>query len=135
MGTYLVCMLVGYTLTVLIETVVLLLALSRRHPMKARLFAGVWLTACTYPIVWLVLPGLFEERQRYLIVAELFAPVAECALFWLAFIRTQEPCKRATIRDFAAIIVANLASFGLGEVFISAGGYEAIVGEHYKSMR
>ncbi len=135
MGMYLTCMLVGYTLTVIIETVVLLLGLSRRHAIKTRLFAGVWLTACTYPIVWLVLPDLFNERQRYLIVAEIFAPVAECVLFWFAFIRNKERSKWATVRDFAAIIVANLASFGLGEVFIAAGGYEAILGEPYKSIR
>jgi hypothetical protein len=39
-----------------------------------------------------------------------FAPVAECALFWLAF------GKEARWRDFVAIVVANLASFLLGEV-------------------
>jgi hypothetical protein len=42
-----------------------------------RLFAGAWLTACTYPVVWLVLPPLFEERSLYLLAAETFAPVAE----------------------------------------------------------
>ena len=62
----------GYLLTILIETPVLCIGLSSRHPLKRKLLAGVWLTACTYPIVTLVLPLLFapDRRVRYLIVAE-----------------------------------------------------------------
>jgi hypothetical protein len=108
---------VGYLFTILIETPILVIGLSRRHPLKRKLFAGVWLTACTYPIVTLVLPLLFAEHSRmlYLLVAETFAPVAECALFWLAF-GEREPLGQASMwRDFGAIIVANLASFGIGE--------------------
>lgn len=106
----------GYLLTILIETPILVIGLSRHHPLKRKLIAGVWLTACTYPIVTLVLPLLFASNSRavYLIVAETFAPVAECVLFWLAFGNKQ--VDRSMLRDFAAIIVANLASFGVGEV-------------------
>ena len=86
---YLLEMLVGYLLTVVIETAVLLALLSRRHSIGVRLFAGIWLTACTYPVVWLVLPSLFEERWLYLVVAETFAPAAECLLFWFAFVKHQ----------------------------------------------
>ena len=39
----------GYLLTILIETPILLVGLSKRHPIKRRLLAGLWLTACTYP--------------------------------------------------------------------------------------
>jgi hypothetical protein len=108
-------MLAGYTLTVAVETAVLLVALSRRHPVRARLFAGAWLTACTYPVVWLVLPPLLPDRTAYLVVAETFAPVAECVLFWLAFAKPLPPDRRATTRDVLAIVLANLASFGIGE--------------------
>jgi hypothetical protein len=108
----------GYLLTILIETSILLVGLSRRHPIKRKLFAGVWLTACTYPIVVLVLPLLFAPEQRvlYLVVAETFAPVAECVLFWLAFGNHESVGRGSMWRDFTAIIVANLASFGIGEV-------------------
>lgn len=117
MSSYLQLMLVGYLLTITIETAVLLALLSRRHPVRVRLFAGVWLSACTYPVVWLVLPSLFAERWLYLLVAETFAPVAECMLFWFAFVRRiPRTAHRATLRDFMAIVLANLASFGLGEV-------------------
>jgi hypothetical protein len=107
----------GYLLTILIETPILCVGLSRRHPLRRKLFAGVWLTACTYPIVTLVLPLLFsaESRSLYLVVAETFAPVAECILFWLAFGK-DEVLDKASIRDFLAIIVANLVSFGIGEI-------------------
>src|SRR4029453_8939724 len=77
----------GYLLTISIETPILCVGLSRRHPLTRKLLAGVWLTACTYPVVTLVLPLLFSPNSRglYLVVAETFAPVAECVLFWLAF--------------------------------------------------
>ena len=108
----------GYLLSILIETPILLIGLSRRHPFRRKLFAGVWLTACTYPIVVLVLPLLFAPDQRalYLVVAETFAPVAECVLFWLAFGNREEVGTRSMWRDFMAIIVANLASFSVGEL-------------------
>ncbi len=147
MSEYLLAMLVGYVLTVLIETLVLFALLSRRHPVRVRLFAGLWLTACTYPVVWLVLPGIFEERWTYLTIAEIFAPVAECLIFWFAFVR--RPAKKpveivadewsvvpqslppvsrwATPRDMAAITLANLCSFGFGEVLHAQGWFDAIL--------
>jgi hypothetical protein len=108
----------GYLLTILIETPILVLGLSKRHSLKRKLLAGVWLTACTYPIVLLVLPLLFDRSSRatYLIVAETFAPVAECILFWLAYGKREEVGRQSMWRDFASIVVANLASFLAGEV-------------------
>lgn len=108
---------VGYLFTVALETPVLWLLLSPRHTARRRLFAGLWLTACTYPVVVLVLPPLFSESSRaaYLVVAEVFAPAAECALFWLAFGREKEASAASLWRDFAAITAANLLSFLAGE--------------------
>lgn len=108
----------GYLLTIAIETPILFFALSPHHPKRHRLIAGLWLTACTYPIVTLVLPLLLENYSRgvYLLVAETFAPVAECLLFWLAFGSGAELGRRSMWRDFAAIVAANLASFVAGEV-------------------
>jgi hypothetical protein len=133
----------GYLFSIIIETPILLIGLSPRHPFQRKLFAGIWLTACTYPIVVIVLPEVFDPRDdrfRYLLVSETFAPVAECFLFCLAFwewkpgnglrtipalggLPTQVPesgndpsARWAFIRDMIAITLANLASFGLGEV-------------------
>ncbi|MFL6257515.1 MAG: hypothetical protein ACJ74T_21115 [Pyrinomonadaceae bacterium] len=113
----------GYLFTVAVETPVLVLFLSKRHALKRRLFAGLWLTACTYPVVVLVLPPLFADTSRalYLAVAETFAPVAECALFYLAFGRKESG--GATWRDFAVIIAANLLSFLAGEVLSAYGWF------------
>jgi hypothetical protein len=105
---------IGYLLTIAIETPILVFGLSAQHNFKRRILAGIWLTACTYPIVTLVLPLLFVNRSRalFLLVAEVFAPVTECALFWLAF-----GSKEGSIRrDWLVIVVANLASFGIGEL-------------------
>jgi hypothetical protein len=109
---------VGYLLTILIEAPILLLGLSGKLTVRQRLLCGVWLTACTYPIVVLVLPTLFygSLRWQYLAVAETFAPAAECLIFWLAFRGRGILETFDWLRCIAAIILANLASFGAGEV-------------------
>ena len=109
---------VGYLTTILIETPVLLFGLPGKLSLKQKLGCGVWLTACTYPVVVLVLPLLFGNSSRfaYLVTAETFAPVAECALFWAAFGDERELGRASMWRDFAAITAANLLSFALGEL-------------------
>lgn len=108
---------IGYIATILIETPILLFGLSAKLSFKQKLLCGVWLTACTYPIVVLVLPAIFWDYSRvlYLAVAETFAPAAECLLFWFAF-RGKDSLTADWIRSFVAIIIANLASFGIGEI-------------------
>ena len=115
---------IGYLFTILIETPVLLIALPKKVSITQRLSLGVWLTACTYPIVVLVLPAIFfgQSRASYLVVAETFAPVGECFLFWLAY------CNHGLlpgdwVRSFIVIAIANLASFGLGEVLNNYGWF------------
>ncbi len=116
-------LLFGYLLTVAVETPVLFLFLSKHHKPKRRLFAGLWLTACTYPVVVLVLPTLFADSSRalYLAVAETFAPAAECVLFYLAF--GGRGSVGVTRRDFAAVVGANLLSFLAGEVLNAYGWF------------
>jgi hypothetical protein len=108
----------GYLLSILIETPILVIGLSGRHPLRRKLLAGLWLTACTYPIVVLALPMALASwsRPSYLVVAEIFAPVAECILFWLAFGNEEAVSTTSIWRDFGAILIANLASFLGGEV-------------------
>ena len=115
----------GYLLSILIETPILLIGLSKRHSVRRKLFAGVWLTACTYPIVVLVMPLALAgvSRGRYLAVAETFAPAAECILFWLAYGEAAQVGKASMWRDFVTIAVANLASFLGGEVMNAYGWF------------
>ena len=106
----------GYLLTILLETPVLLVGLSQQHSWQRRLAAGIGLTAFTYPIVVLVLPLLLGNFPTwvYLAVAEVFAPVGECLLFWLAFGGNLR--QSSTQRDFLAILLANITSFLAGEL-------------------
>ena len=119
-GRYLILMCIGYFITIAVETAILIVALSKRHPMRHRIFAGIWLTACTYPVVWLVLPAMIDPSTHhalYLWVAETFAPTAECILFWFAFCRKKPPVpngRNDLLRDMIAIVAANLASFAAG---------------------
>jgi hypothetical protein len=109
----------GYVLTVLIETPVLIFGLSKRHTMRDRLFAGIWLTACSYPVVALVIPYFvnpFTNRFLYLLLAETFAPISECIFFWLAFGDRAELGRRSMYRDLGVVVLANLCSFGFGEL-------------------
>lgn len=107
----------GYLLTILIETPILVVGLPGKLDLRQKLLCGAWLTACTYPVVVLVLPTLFfgVARWKYLAVAETFAPVGECLVFWAAF-RGSDLRTPDWLRSFAAIVAANLASFGFGEV-------------------
>ncbi|HEY2848057.1 MAG TPA: hypothetical protein VGI80_09585 [Pyrinomonadaceae bacterium] len=109
---------IGYLFTIAIETPVLLIGMSPKVTIRQRLLFGVWLTACTYPIVILVMPAIFWDTSRalYLFVAETFAPVAECALFWLASRKRTDLTTVDWIRCLVVIVLANLASFGAGEV-------------------
>lgn len=109
---------VGYLITILIETPILFAGLSPRLSVRQKLLCGIWLTACTYPIVVLVLPALFfgEPRWQYLAVAETFAPLGESIIFWLAFRSKHLLQPGDWIRSFIAIVIANLASFGIGEI-------------------
>lgn len=108
---------IGYLFTIIIETIVLLIGLSPKITLKQKFACGAWLTACTYPIVVLVLPNLITSSQfLYLLVAETFAPLAECILFWLAFRDKSDLTSNDWIRCFIAITLANLASFGIGEI-------------------
>jgi hypothetical protein len=120
-----------YLITIAIETPILLVGLSKRHSLRVRVFSGVWLTACTYPVVFLVLPmafGLHDDANAdrhgvYLAVAEVFAPLAECLLFWAAFGQREKTWTRSMWCDMVAITVANAASFVLGEVMNHQGWF------------
>lgn len=118
-ANFLIRMFECYLLTIAIETAVLFVGLSARHSIRVKVFTGIWLTACTYPVVWMVLPPFFPERGLYLLVAETFAPLAECGLFWFAFLRDR-PRDRLFLQDMLAIVAANLASFGAGELIYAA---------------
>jgi hypothetical protein len=102
-------LILGYLATIAVETPVLVFGLSSRHSLRTKLFAGWWLTACTYPIVILALPAL--TGNTYTLVAETFAPLAEALLFlWIV--------PDASPRDLAAVVGANVASFLAGVLFL-----------------
>ena len=103
---------IGYALSVAVETPVLVIGLSRRHSLRLKFFAGIWLTACTYPIVILTLPAL--TGRFYVPIAETFAPAAECVLFATLV-------KEWSRRDMVIILLANLASFAAGLIVFSLG--------------
>lgn len=107
----------GYTLGVLVETPVLLLALSPPHSWRRRVFAGLWLTACTYPLLLVVLPVFIDPRtawRTYILVGEVGVTAIESVLFYLAFNQGAGHPHRWIARDVAAVVLANVASYLAG---------------------
>ena len=107
---------IGYLFSVAIETPILCVGLSRRHPWKDRVLAGLWLTACTYPIVVLALPLLLMPTypRTCVAVGEAVAHFGECALFWAAYGSRAERWKPSMWQDLGVVFLANLASFSIG---------------------
>lgn len=108
----------GYLLTILMEGTVLFFGLPHLS-WKQRLFLAFWLTAITYPYVWLIYPFIFDhgtERTAYLVAAEIFAPAAECLAYKFAFARDQSWRSGDLWVSFLVILVANLTSFIVGAI-------------------
>ncbi len=111
----------GYLLTVLIEIPILVVGFGRKYPTSETFVNGILLTGVTYPVVVMVLPGLFratgsDSRLMYLAIAETFAPVAEVLFFRYL---TDTRLWRRLDRDAVVIVVANLVSFLMGEAGLS----------------
>lgn len=64
-----------------------------------------------------------QSRALYLTVAEIFAPAGECFLFWLAFRGKGQLESSDWTRCMIAIVIANLASFGFGEIMNAYGWF------------
>jgi hypothetical protein len=115
--------LTAYAITISVETPVLLVGLSTRHKIAVKFLAGIWLTACTFPLLSLVLPVLmdpFGNRFAYVAVGETLVIAGEIGLFWLAFVAATPWISKSMARDAAAIILANIASFAFG-LWLSKG--------------
>ncbi|MFO0974914.1 MAG: hypothetical protein U0996_00880 [Planctomycetaceae bacterium] len=111
----------GYLLTVLIEIPILVAGFRGKYPTSETIVIGLLLTGVTYPVVVMVLPGMFQaagsdSRLVYLLIAETFAPVGEVLFFRYL---TDKPLWRSLDRDALVIVAANLASFLMGEAGLS----------------
>ena len=106
----------GYLLTVGIELPIFIAGLSACHSLRARIFAAVWLSACTYPVVALTLPALISlasDYSTYILVAEGFAIGTELTLFETVLVEADRTLFERW-QDRLAIIAANLASATAG---------------------
>ena len=99
--------------TLLIEGAVLWGALASHHTRTVRLQSAALLSMATLPLVWFVLPAVCLPalgRLGYLLVAETFAPAAECALFRVL------AGPAMTRQDTIAIVAANVLSLTAGVI-------------------
>ena len=91
--------LVAFAFTQLVEVPIYTMAL------RVRTWIAFGASAITHPIVWFVIPRFGLSYLTMVVVAELFAWLAEAAYFAFAFRK-----KRALLWS----LIANGASFGLG---------------------
>lgn len=116
--------LTGYLLTISIETPVLVFGLGNRYTLKEKLFAGAFLTGCSYPFVAIVFPMIwnpYNDYSTYVTISEIFAPVSECIIFALLFQRRKLMSSRLRAQELAVVIAANLVSYLSGELMKAAG--------------
>ncbi|MEZ6129057.1 MAG: hypothetical protein R3C59_10260 [Planctomycetaceae bacterium] len=114
-------LLLGFAATVTVEIPFLFFGLSARHSAADKIVVGLLLTAFSYPIVILVIPGLLtiariQSRLAYIIIAESYAAIVEIA-FLRYLVRTRIAARPD--RDAVAVLFANLCSFGIGELFLT----------------
>jgi len=109
----------GWALAAPIEAAVLFVGLDRAHSRLVRCMVGPASTACTYPILVLVVPAWVDPSRHfaaYGAVGEGIVIALECALFLLAVGR-----RASALRDCLAIVAANAASFAAGEIVRRTG--------------
>jgi hypothetical protein len=116
-------LLLGYCLFVAIELPIFLLALSARNDRRQRIFSALWLTACSFPLVILVMPAfidMFVPKDWHgpvnTMQIALITPIVECLLFWMLTRPLDEPnspqvSQAEWIHDLFVIVFANVLSF------------------------
>jgi hypothetical protein len=107
--------LVLFTLTCLLELPVYLLPLRPALPLRWGLLLLLGLNLATHPIVWFVLPRLFENQVHYVLVAEAFAVIAE-GLILGALARRRGWQGWGSLSAMGLAFLANACSAGIGEL-------------------
>lgn len=103
-------------ITVLVENAVVFLLLKRVFKIgkeilsnKTIFLVAAFASSLTLPYVWFVFPYVFSNFFVAILISEALVFIVE-AIFYKAFLRLSFP------RVFFLSLVANLASFGLGEL-------------------
>ena len=98
--------------TVVIESIVVILLIPKDIQIQRRLSAAILPTALTLPYIWLIFPNIIGIGDLYRYSSEIFAIAVEGYLIYLI---TSIDIKRAFYISF----VANISSFLLAYLFHS----------------
>lgn len=104
-----------FTLTYAVETPIYGAALRSQLAWRWTLLLSLLLNLATHPIVWFVLPRLFDNQVTFALFAEAFAVTVE-ALILAAAARLREWPRREWLWCFGLAFVANAISATAGEV-------------------
>jgi hypothetical protein len=100
----------AFSLTLLIELAVALPLLGSVAGLQRRASAVVLAQLVTHPAVWFIFPLIGWSQPVYLLVAESWAVLLECALY-----RTVFPSLRWS-KALAVAALANAASYAVGQL-------------------
>lgn len=111
----------GFVLFIGIESSILIACLRKQYAKTQLIFAGVWLTFCTYPVINLLLATLLGHTPFYYAISALMAPLVEFILFWIAFESDRRFFDARLLHALFAIATANIASFTCGLILHMLG--------------
>lgn len=107
---------ITFSLTCLLELPIYVIPLRRVVPLGWALALVLGLNLATHPIVWFLLPRLFENQLHYVLIAEAFAVVVEGLILGaLTFWRRWQGWGWLAMIGLA--FLANAWSEALGELF------------------
>ena len=102
--------------TVLVETVFLFVSVRfvfkiKRSSVNNKMIVLGWIicSSVTLPYVWFIMPVFIKNYQLFIIIAEVFAVIAESIII---FFLLRVPLKKS----FLISLICNVASFVLGEL-------------------
>jgi hypothetical protein len=107
--------LVIFTLTCVLELPIYLLPLRPVLPLRLGIVLLLGLNLATHPIVWFLLPRIFENQVHYVLAAEAFAVIVE-GLILGALARRQRWEGWGWLSAVGLAFLANACSAGIGEV-------------------
>lgn len=105
----------AFVLTQVIEIPVYVAVGWKKGTLRHLVAAGAACTALTHPVLWFVWPHVVHDYTTFVVSGEIGIAIVEGVIFWGAV------PKISAARAFGASLVANGASYGIGELLRALG--------------
>ena len=105
----------AFVLTQVIEIPVYVAVGWNKGSLLRLIGAGAACTAVTHPMLWFVWPHVIHDYTTFVVSGEIGITIVEALIFWRAV------PKLSATRACGAALVANGASYGIGELLRALG--------------